>query len=79
MLRSLLTVVLVAADRVWSYDQLLGFNGKLIKETRPIEEIYKAALAEGGRCSQWMGGDEKVCLYFLLRDCSEPFSFIASG
>lgn len=59
MLRSLLTVALVAG-RVWSYDQLLGFNGKLIKETRPIEEIYKAALAEGGRCSQWMGGDEKV-------------------
>ncbi|KAL8392821.1 hypothetical protein RB595_002850 [Gaeumannomyces hyphopodioides] len=58
MLRSLLTVALVAG-RVWSYDQLFGFNGKYIRENRTIEEVYKAALAEGGRCSQWMGGDEK--------------------
>ncbi|TQV99046.1 hypothetical protein V2A60_007267 [Cordyceps javanica] len=51
------------------YDQLLGFPGSIscgnrsnsvTEETRSLDEIHKAALAEGGVVTLWHGGDEKT-------------------
>ncbi|CAH0004507.1 unnamed protein product [Clonostachys byssicola] len=42
-----------------AYDQLLGFNIPVEYETRSLDEIYKAALAEGNVVTLWHGGDEK--------------------
>ncbi|KLO94714.1 uncharacterized protein LW93_13533 [Fusarium fujikuroi] len=47
----------VLASFVMGYDQLLGFNEKAQIETRSIDEIYKAALKEGGTVTCWHGGD----------------------
>ncbi|KAI1193920.1 ABC transporter [Nemania serpens] len=43
---------------VSAYDQDLGFNGAPQVENRTINEIYEAALAEGGVVTAWHGGDE---------------------
>ncbi|KAF9763808.1 hypothetical protein IL306_002977 [Fusarium sp. DS 682] len=40
-----------------SYDQVLGFNERVQVETRSLDEIYKAALKEGGTVTCWHGGD----------------------
>ncbi|KAF6831093.1 extracellular solute-binding protein family 1 [Colletotrichum musicola] len=55
------TLVLSAAltASVAAYDTLLDFNGAPEVETRSIDEIHKAALAEGGVVTLWHGGDEK--------------------
>ncbi|KAJ2968514.1 hypothetical protein NQ176_g9144 [Zarea fungicola] len=42
-----------------SCDQWLGFRTPTEYETRSIDEIYAAALAEGGSVTLWHGGDEK--------------------
>jgi hypothetical protein len=34
-------------------------NGTFVQETRSIDEIHKAAVAEGGVVTLWHGGDEK--------------------
>lgn len=39
-------------------DNLLSFNTAPAIETRTIDEIYQAALAEGGTVTVWAGGDE---------------------
>ncbi|PHH66599.1 hypothetical protein CDD81_6436 [Ophiocordyceps australis] len=54
---SLLAAALLLAPAV-SADRLLGFNNAPLMETRSIDEIYQAALAEGGRVVLWHGGDE---------------------
>ncbi|KAI1860086.1 hypothetical protein JX265_010010 [Neoarthrinium moseri] len=43
---------------VLAYDPTLGFNRALVVENRTIDDIYKAALAEGGVVNVWHGGDE---------------------
>ncbi|KAK6840798.1 hypothetical protein PG987_001658 [Apiospora arundinis] len=60
MLRSLLTASALLAGQALAYDQALGFNGAAVVETRPLDEIYKAALAEGGVVTMWLGGDERT-------------------
>lgn len=40
-------------------------NGTYEQETRSIDEIYQAALAEGGVVTLWHGGDEKTQQNFL--------------
>jgi hypothetical protein len=57
MFRSVLTTAFLASHAL-AYDQLVGFNGAFEVETRSIDEIYQAALAEGGVVTAWMGGDE---------------------
>lgn len=47
------------ATHVVAYDTLLGFHSAPEVETRSINEIYKAALKEGGVVTSWFGGDEK--------------------
>jgi hypothetical protein len=56
MLRSLLSIATLASSAM-SYDQLLGFNSKIERETRSLDEIYKAALKEGDTVTLWHGGD----------------------
>ncbi|XPS96936.1 hypothetical protein M3J09_006183 [Ascochyta lentis] len=40
-------------------------NGTYEQETRSIDEIYKAAVAEGGVVTLWHGGDEKNQQHYL--------------
>lgn len=46
------------AVAVSAYDKDLAFNGAPQVENRTINEIYHAALAEGGVVTAWHGGDE---------------------
>ncbi|KAH6950866.1 hypothetical protein DER45DRAFT_599415 [Fusarium avenaceum] len=55
----LLSSTLLAAHAV-AYDTLLGFHSTPEVETRSINDIYKAALKEGGVVTSWFGGDEKT-------------------
>ncbi|KAH8841541.1 hypothetical protein MCOR27_011616 [Pyricularia oryzae] len=41
-------------------DRLLGFKPEPETETRSLEELHQAALAEGGVVTVWHGGDEKT-------------------
>jgi hypothetical protein len=59
MLPSLLLSSTIFAGMVASYDTLLAFNGAPIIENRTIDQIYRAALNEGGIVTCWHGGDEK--------------------
>ncbi|KAF4981534.1 hypothetical protein FZEAL_2683 [Fusarium zealandicum] len=59
MLRRALTVALLVC-RATSYDQALGFDVSVEHETRSLDQIYKAALAEGDTVTLWHGGDEKT-------------------
>lgn len=58
MLRTLLASAAVAGHVASAYDQLLGFNMAPEVETRSLDEIHQAALAEGGIVTLWQGGDE---------------------
>ncbi|KAK2684435.1 hypothetical protein QWA68_016903 [Fusarium oxysporum] len=60
MLASIPAIVLplLVAGNVLAYDAVLGFKGAHIVENRTIEEIYQAALDEGGVVTCWHGGDE---------------------
>lgn len=57
MLRTLLASA-VLAGHIVAADQLLGFNQAPEVETRSLDQIYRAALAEGGVVTVWQGGDE---------------------
>lgn len=48
-------------------------NGTYEQETRSIDEIYKAALAEGGVVTLWHGGDEKNQQDFLKQSFEARF------
>ncbi|RWA13550.1 hypothetical protein EKO27_g1526 [Xylaria grammica] len=48
----------IATGIVSAYDPTFGFNGGPQIENRTIDEIYEAALAEGGIVTVWHGGDE---------------------
>ncbi|KAL9094127.1 MAG: hypothetical protein Q9165_003542 [Trypethelium subeluteriae] len=52
-----ITAALCAATYAQAYDQDLGFNDTPAIEQRSIDEIYQAALAEGGIVNCWHGGD----------------------
>lgn len=43
---------------VSGYDTLLAFDGAPSVENRTIDQIYQAALKEGGTVTCWHGGDE---------------------
>ncbi|RFU28884.1 hypothetical protein B7463_g7441, partial [Scytalidium lignicola] len=45
-------------SRVFAYDVTLGFNNTPEVETRSLNQIYHAALKEGGVVTLWHGGDE---------------------
>lgn len=46
------------AHQASSADISLGFDTPQVNENRTIDEIYQAALAEGGIVTCWHGGDE---------------------
>ncbi|KAF2970130.1 hypothetical protein GQX73_g3469 [Xylaria multiplex] len=52
--------VLLLGSYVAAYDNVLGFNGAPEVETRTIDKIYEAAVAEGGVVTCWHGGDEAM-------------------
>ncbi|KAK4069473.1 hypothetical protein Trihar35433_6052 [Trichoderma harzianum] len=54
----LLTIALLFGQSL-AYDTVLGFNSHPLVETRSLDEIYHAALKEGGIVTVWHGGDEK--------------------
>ncbi|KAL5610592.1 hypothetical protein FOBRF1_006709 [Fusarium oxysporum] len=54
-----LPFTLMLAANVAAYDTLLSFGSTVQIETRSIDQIYKAALKEGGIVTTWFGGDEK--------------------
>ncbi|KAH7087594.1 ABC transporter [Paraphoma chrysanthemicola] len=60
MLPSLLLGSSIFAGLAASYDTLLQFNGAPTVENRTIDEIYDAALKEGGVVTLFAGGDEKT-------------------
>ena len=60
MLQSFVTAAILLASRTIAYDQTLGFNSAATVEVRTIDEIHKAALAEGGVVTMWLGGDERT-------------------
>ncbi|KAM3414109.1 Aquaporin-1 [Cercospora zeina] len=72
MFKSWLTTALLAGSAL-AYDQLLGFNGAAEVETRSIDEIYQAALKEGGVVTLWLGGDERTDEDALKRDFQDKF------
>lgn len=54
----LVLIATLAARAVLAFDVTLGFNSAPQVENRTLEQIYKAALAEGGIVTCWHGGDE---------------------
>ncbi|KAJ4112379.1 hypothetical protein NW765_015449 [Fusarium oxysporum] len=56
---SLPSTLLLAANAAATYDALFHFGPTAEVETRSIDQIYKAALEEGGVVTTWFGGDEK--------------------
>ncbi|SCV54225.1 uncharacterized protein FFFS_11156 [Fusarium fujikuroi] len=54
-----LSLTFLLATKVATYDNLLHFGPTAQVETRSINQIYKAALKEGGVVTAWFGGDEK--------------------
>ncbi|KHN96202.1 ABC-type Fe3+ transport system [Metarhizium album ARSEF 1941] len=56
-MRSVIVASLVLGQAL-AADRTLGFKAKPTVENRTLDEIYKAALAEGGVVTLWHGGDE---------------------
>ncbi|KAK0644890.1 hypothetical protein DIS24_g8429 [Lasiodiplodia hormozganensis] len=58
---SLISCLLASAavSSVTAFDPQLGFNNYVEVENRTLDEIYQAALKEGGTVTVWHGGDEK--------------------
>lgn len=56
---STLLPLLLALRLTKAYDATLSFATNPTVENRTIDEIYQAALAEGGQVTLWHGGDEK--------------------
>ncbi|KAK7531660.1 ABC transporter [Phyllosticta citribraziliensis] len=59
MVSSKLLFVLASAAVSSAFDPQLGYNSFVDVENRTIDEIYQAALKEGGTVTLWHGGDEK--------------------
>ncbi len=54
-----LTILAVLLGPTLAYDTTLGFRSAPTVENRSLDEIYQAALAEGGVVTVWHGGDER--------------------
>ncbi len=52
-------VVASLASLALGFDQVLEFPTMVTSENRTLDQIHKAALAEGGVVTVWHGGDEK--------------------
>lgn len=59
-LKTFVISAVLLGNCVTAYDTLLGFNGAPEVETRTIDEIYAAAVTEGGVVTCWHGGDEAM-------------------
>ncbi|KKY21108.1 putative abc transporter [Diplodia seriata] len=57
---SLVSCLLASAALSSAFDPQLGFNNYVGVENRTLDEIYQAALKEGGTLTVWHGGDEKT-------------------
>lgn len=57
--------LLAGASLAHPHNQVI--NGTYEQETRSLDEIYAAAVAEGGVVTLWHGGDEKTQQNFLKR------------
>ena len=64
-MRSTLSLLALFAGASLARPQKNASNGSYEQETRGIDEIYQAALAEGGVVTLWHGGDEKNQQDFL--------------
>ncbi|OAQ65120.1 ABC-type Fe3+ transport system [Pochonia chlamydosporia 170] len=51
--------------QAYALDRTLGFNAKPTVENRTLDQIYEAAVAEGGVVTLWHGGDERNQMDFL--------------
>lgn len=51
--------------QTYALDRTLGFNAKPTVENRTLDQIYEAAVAEGGVVTLWHGGDERNQMDFL--------------
>ncbi|EOD42925.1 putative abc-type fe3+ transport system protein [Neofusicoccum parvum UCRNP2] len=60
MVSSKLICLLAGAAVSSAFDNQLGFNSYVEVENRTLDEIYQAALKEGGTLTVWHGGDEKA-------------------
>ncbi|KAI0423378.1 ABC transporter [Xylaria sp. FL1042] len=58
--QSIIASALLLGACAAAYDNLLGFNGAPEVETRTIDEIYEAAVAEGGVVTCWHGGNKAM-------------------
>lgn len=56
---TLISCLLAGAAVSSAFDPQLGFNNYVEVENRTLDEIYQAALKEGGTLTVWHGGDEK--------------------
>ncbi|EKG19700.1 Bacterial extracellular solute-binding family 1 [Macrophomina phaseolina MS6] len=56
---SLISCLLAGAAVSSAFDPQLGFNNGVEVENRTLDDIYQAALKEGGTLTVWHGGDEK--------------------
>ncbi|KAH8672894.1 hypothetical protein BGZ60DRAFT_485396 [Tricladium varicosporioides] len=65
LLLKLITLLAGATCIASAYNPQLGFNTLVEVETRTIDEIYQAALKEGGTVTVWHGGDEETQQDFL--------------
>lgn len=59
LLNSLFLSALVASSAL-AYSPQLGFTTQPLVETRSLDQLYQAALKEGGTVTLWHGGDEKT-------------------
>lgn len=60
MIPLIFNLALLFANSAIAYDSTFAFKSSVEHENRTIDEIYKAALAEGGVVTVWHGGDEKT-------------------
>ncbi|WYZ33988.1 hypothetical protein EsH8_I_000264 [Colletotrichum jinshuiense] len=58
MVNSLLLAAVSLFGISVAYDTTFGFDGAPVVENRTLDEIYQAALVEGGIVTCWHGGDE---------------------
>lgn len=53
---TLISCLLAGAAVSSAFDPQLGFNNHVEVENRTLDEIYQAALKEGGTLTVWHGG-----------------------
>lgn len=63
----------ILLGHAFAVDRTLGFNAKPTVENRTINQIYEAAVAEGGVVTLWHGGDERDQMDFLKEAFEKKF------